>query len=362
MSQYVPFLKIKASEISALVELKKVNQNLTPFFDFPKREIKKTRDLNAIIKSKEDLLLDAASSCSSRIEKKLPWLREFYLDNFDVEDNLLPNGNYNYEVIIGKFSALGMIPVVGIDRCDEHIDCVTSNSKKGVFKHDRVALRITKEDFLSFTVVQTDLQDLFDKLNGFFEKVDLILDCRVIKKGEENSLIHGITNFIKDSLNFYEFNKIIITGSMLPASITDLIKPNDKLDTERAELIVYKAVTKELDVHFPILFGDYTCVSPEYSDPDMFVEDMNNIMTAKLLYPYSNRIYIERGGKVKLDKTQYIKISKNIVNSLFYRKQLFSWGDKYLFDQSNGTGPNAIPPSVVKPQINLHIVYMASYL
>ncbi|MDN3379318.1 MULTISPECIES: hypothetical protein [unclassified Pseudoalteromonas] len=361
MSKYTPFLKMKNSEISALTELKKEYQNLVPFFDFPKRDIKKTRDVTAVIKTKEELLLDSADSCSSRVNKKLSWLTEFYLDNFDIEDNLLPNGLYNYQIIIDNFAQLGMIPVFGVDRSEKHIDCIISNAKKGVFVHDRIALRITKDDFFSFNIIQDDIKDLFDAFDGLFDKVDLVLDCRVVKVGEENKLAGEIINFINDSSKYFDFNKIIITGSMLPASITTLMQPNTFIDTERTELSVFRAVSSHYN-HLDVSCGDYTCVTPEYSDPDMFVEDMNNIMTAKLIYPYLDRVYIERGGKVKVDKTQYVRIAKKIVSSPFYRQSSFSWGDHYLFKQSNGTGPNATPASVVKPQINLHISFMMSYL
>jgi len=55
---YTPFLKMKDSEISALIEISDEDKkSLIPFFDIPRRDEKKSRDPLAIIKSKEDCFI-----------------------------------------------------------------------------------------------------------------------------------------------------------------------------------------------------------------------------------------------------------------------------------------------------------------
>lgn len=107
------------------------------------------------------------------------------------------------------------------------------------------------------------------------------------------------------------------------------------------------------------MFGDYGCVSPEYSDIELFDEDMQNVTTAKIIYPYHDRLFIKRGGRVKSDKHQYNEFAEYIVTrSGFYRGQEYSAGDLYLFQKANYEGKSVTAASIVKPLVNLHLSYM----
>lgn len=369
MNNYIPFLKLKGSEISALIALQESERALiTPFFDFPRRDEKKTRNPLAEQKTKEENFTSALSSTSKRLQKKLSDLNEFYLDNYDLEDSFRPNGRGSYEQIIEFFAPLGMIPVIGLDRSEEHIDSIYKAYKKKIFSHDRIAIRLTKDDFLSpFKLVEDEISELHDNILCVFSKVDLIFDCRVISQQEDLDLANKILAFISDIEKDYSFNVIIITGSIIPASIADIVKPNTVGIFARKEISLYERVNGRYTSTVPIFCGDYTCVSPEYSDTDFFAEDLQNIMAAKVIYLFNDNgtevQYVTRGGRLKTNKTQYITLCKEIVShhKNFFRGHAFSFGDCFLYNTAHGIKKETVTPaSITKPLINLHIKYMLS--
>ncbi|QXB01025.1 beta family protein [Aeromonas sp. FDAARGOS 1416] len=369
MNNYIPFLKLKGSEISALIALQESERALiTPFFDFPRRDEKKTRNPLVEQKTKEENFTSALSSTSKRLQKKLSDLNEFYLDNYDLEDSFRPNGRGSYEQIIESFAPLGMIPVIGLDRSEDHIDSIYKANEKKAFSHNRIAIRLTKDDFSSpFKLIEDEISELHDNILCFFTKVDLIFDCRVIGQQDVLDIENKILDFIADIEKDYSFNAIIITGSIIPASIADIVKPNSVETFSRKEISLYENVKGRYKSTAPIFCGDYTCVSPEYSDTDFFAEDLQNIMAAKVIYPFHKNgkeiQYITRGGRLKKDRTQYITLCNEIISHQmsFFRGHAFSFGDCFLYNTAHGIKKETVTPaSITKPLINLHIKYMIS--
>lgn len=359
-------MKLKGSEISAIIEIDPCDRSrVHPFFDFPRRDEKKTRDTLAEIKSKEENFLSALTKTSSRMKKRLPEISSFYLDNFDLEDDLLPNGKNTYEQIIEKFGSLGMIPVVGLDRAADHFNAIMGALVSGEFQHDRIALRLTEDDFNSFELIEDELTEIFENCLNSFKEIDVVFDCRVMKEGDEVKLSSKIVDFIKKLDDTFYIDRVIVTGSTIPASISNILGTKEDKAFARPECSLYDRIIAEYNFTPLLYMGDYTCVSPEYSDTDFYVEDMQNITTAKLMYPYSDKYdleqqYILRGSRVKTDKTQYGRLALMITNNSknFYREANFSFGDRFIYQCAENIKTNATPSSIVKPLINLHLEYM----
>ena len=146
---------------------------------------------------------------------------------------------------------------------------------------------------------------------------------------------------------------------MIPASISELLTTQSELDIEREEIKVFVSVNEAFKLIKDISFGDYGAVSPEYSDIELFDEDMQNVTTAKVIYPYSNRIFVKRGGRVKGDKYQYNEFAEYIINTQdIYRGKDFSKGDLFLYQKANYEGKSVTAASIVKPLVNIHLSYM----
>lgn len=363
MYNYTPFLKLKVSEISALKELDDTKkEKMIPFFDFPRKKPKKSRYSEEQQSDKNQLFYSDLNRLESKFNNTLKWIKEFYLDNYDVEDEISIDNKYHYYDIISRFSKFGMIPVIALDRDPNHILSVIHGFENNAFAYQRVALRLTRDYFCNYSLFKEEIEDLLEDLKPHITSVDIIFDCRVCKTGDSDKISKQIKNFIANlkthSANI-NINKIITTGSMIPASISELLETQSELDIVREEIKIYTSVFDNYSNQFCLVFGDYGCVSPEYSDIELFDEDMQNVTTAKIIYPYHDRLFIKRGGRVKSDKYQYNEFAEFIVNdSEFYRGKEYSSGDLYLFQKANYEGKSVTAASIVKPLVNLHLSYM----
>ncbi|MGO2346885.1 MAG: beta family protein [Providencia sp.] len=364
MNNYIPFLKLKGSEISALRNMHSTHPGIhpTPFFDFPRKKPKKSRrEPAAAIKNKEELFSDDLIRLKRKFEINLKFLKKFYMDNFDVEDTIKHKGKYNYSGIIETFGPLGMVPVTGLDRHHEHIICIKDGLINGLISAERIALRLTQEDFESYAFCSSALIPLLKDLSSHFQDIDIIFDCRVCQENTAHILHPQILAFLGSLLNDgFSFSKIIVTGSTIPASISNIIQTRDEKHVVREEFIVYDNVfAKDSELDGQIFMGDYTCVSPDYSDVELFDEDMDNVTTAKLIYPYEKNLLLIRGGKFKTDRGELGKLAKKLIAKIaIYRGRIYSTGDGYLYDKANNIGKPATASTIVPHLVNLHMIYM----
>ncbi|WP_286876965.1 MULTISPECIES: beta family protein [Pantoea] len=365
MDNYIPFLKFKGSEISAIKALEKKHKGneFVPFFDFPRKKPKKSRRLDAPLPStKDELFAKDIIRLKRKFELNLSFLKKFYLDNFDVEDTISYKGQYTYRSIIQTFGPLGMIPVIGLDRHNDHLPSILDGIRSGNLKADQIAIRLTVDDFESYKFSQKELLNLLDAVFLEFENIEIIFDCRICHSNSGHNLATMITDFINElQKEIYVISKFIVSGSSIPASIKDLIEPRSEKDISREELVVFQKMllSTTQDQTSKLYFGDYTCVSPDYSDVELFDEDMDNVTTAKIIYPYKNNIIVIRGGRFKSDRKQIKDLATKLVNkSHIYRGDIYSNGDKYIHNQSNGIGSAATAASIVPHLINLHLTYM----
>lgn len=358
---------MKDSEISALIELPEADKKkLIPFFDFPRRDEKKTRDPLAIIKTKSEVFLSGVKRSSGRISKKLESISRFYLDDLDVDYDLKPLGRDTYIQLIEAYAELGMIPVTGVDRTDEHHNNIKHALDNGQIQSDIIALRLLKDDFDDFDYIEEDLEEIYIHYLNKFKYIDLVMDCRVLVDQDEISISDKIIKFINKYSQKYPLRKIIITGSMIPSSIGTTIETNCEKEVERKETKIYKNVKSDIDL--TVVFGDYTCVSPDYSDADFYAEDMQNVMTGKVIYPIevkdiADYVLFIRGSRLKMDKTQFCNLCNSLVYGKwgrYFRGEKFSFGDKFINMCATKEKQNATAATIVKPVVNAHIKYMMS--
>lgn len=336
------------NEVAAIKALDdNLKQQLTPFFDFPRKDDGTT----------EADLVTSINALYRKYEINLETLPYFYIDNYDIDDNLLINGNDSYYYILNKFSNANIIPVVGLDRSVLRNDCVFDCKRQGIVTNNFVALRITQKDFESFELVETEIEDLIDRCNEVFHGLHLIIDNRVCDTNIPR-VTQEIIDFINQIRVKYQFERIIVTGSSIPASIRDILEPETERTILRREVEIAKNVNRSIPIHF----GDYTCVSPDYSDVTVGGGVIRRITAPKLFYPHNNnQLYIIRGGSLDAHprgNKQYEDLSGVIIGKTFYRQPPYSFGDDYLNEKSNARGNDATPSTVPKPLINLHITYI----
>ncbi|MDC5522401.1 beta family protein, partial [Acinetobacter baumannii] len=188
--------------------------------------------------------------------------------------------------------------------------------------------------------------------------IHLIIDNRICLNVDINHRAREVSDFIDNINNRYILSKIIVTGSSIPASIRDLLIPGYSNDFQRAEIDLYRIVKKK---HSSIFLGDYTVVSPNYSDVQLERELLRKVTAPKLFYAYQDKMYIARGHALETHprgNKQYNDLCAIVVGKSFYRTPLKSFGDKYLHEKANNIGKDPTPSTIPKPLVNLHITYM----
>ncbi len=348
MNNYTPFLKLKGNEVMALKELDtSLQQQLIPFFDIPK-------DNNLT----EDELKSKITKLHKKVTTHLKHIPKLYLDNFDLDSRLTIDGESSYKYILEKFHDLPIIPVIGIDRTIEHMTSVLDAKTAGIIKENRLAIRLTYEDFENFDLVEDDIEEMLEDVMDQFDEIELIFDSRITAEHNIPHLATQILDFIAKFSSKYELYKVIITGSSIPSSIADILSTEDNITINRHELSLSSMVaTSKPDIYI----GDYTIVSPNYSDVTLPGNVMYNVMTPKTVYSYEDKHFVIRGGALKTHPdgtSQFNEQARVIVAKSFFRGAGYSFGDNFIEEKSRNIGSSVMPGTVLKPTINAHITYM----
>ncbi|MDN7428441.1 hypothetical protein [Burkholderia sp. AU45388] len=350
MNNYIPFLKLKTGEIGALSTLdSQIKPSIVPFIDLPKKD-EMTPEAFKIMVDKG----------AKSIEKHLKQFPMFFLDNFDIDDALKVDGDHNYSYVLGALGKYNFAPVVGLDRAAGRNEAVFKAKETGKLVANTIALRLQLEDFENFSLVANEIDQLLKRGQGLFSNWVLVLDNRVCADVAPVQRANVLAKFIHDSAATNKFGAIIATGSSIPPSIGDVTGVLTEHDHSRVEIAIYRALQKQVEGS-KLFCGDYTIVSPLYSDVKLAPEIMYNVMTAKVVYSHGDIHYVARGGALKTHprgNLQYNDIFAQIVTKSFYRKPAFSFGDKFIWDRTTPTGVKVTPSSVLKPTINAHISYM----
>lgn len=345
---YVPFLKSKQNEIHALAEMSSdILPSICPFFDYPKKQ---NGDIASNIENSINRLV-------KKFEKHLKNISGFYFDIYDIDDDIDIEGKHIYAFLLEAFSNFPIIPVVSIDRSDAHQESVVKAKKKGLIASDVIAFRVTPEDFQSFKVVHEDIEDILSEPFSLFESIDLVFDCRICTNANIKKIADEIANFSNSFSQTFQVRNIIISGSSIPASVAEVLSSNSEDYVQRIEMDIYKAAQK-LSKERALVFGDYTTISPDYSDADIPPEQMQNRITAKLTYSFDDQHYFIRGGSLKTKgRDQYFDLAAELCGKKFFRPGNSS-GDVYFEEKSKRQGGQCYVNTVIKPSINSHMTYI----
>jgi hypothetical protein len=347
---YTPFLKFKVNEVAGLSALSSaLKAEITPFFDLARKNGMVRADFESTVKS-----------CRKKAEKYLTEFRYIFIDSFDIPDSISPTGSPNCRVIIEAFIDFEYVPVLGLDRAVGHNQAILEAKASSEILSDTVAVRLQPDEFSSFNLIEDELMSLIHAGSELFSNWIFVFDCRVCLESNRMKLATNIANFVLAADKIIQIHKSIVVGSSIPASITDIAKPNDESVIARAELEIFHAALSMVG-DSALSLGDYTVVSPTYSELTISPELLLSVTAPKVFYTYDKYHYIARGGRIKTDGYgQYDDICEQIVSKQFYRKAHYSWGDNFIQRRANGDREkNVTPSTILKPTICAHIEYMA---
>jgi hypothetical protein len=349
-TRYTPFLKLKVNEVGAIKELAEdVRQQITPFFDLPTAS-----GMTPV--SFCEMVQKSAKKLSKMFGEDTP----FYLDNFDIPEAITVNGDPNYQFVISQFSSMAFIPVIGLNRTGAHNMVVVNGKDNGLIASDAVAVRLVQDEFEDFELVEDELRDLISTASEHFSEIALILDCRLCLNENPADLADALRRFIVQAAQTFELEEILVAGSSVPASIGEVAEVESDLELARIELQVFSRLKGARGVP-RVGLGDYTVVSPLYSDNVLPKHILPNVMTPRVLYGHEFIHYVARGGALKTHargNLQYNDILAYIVGLPIYRGPNYSYGDGFIAEKANMMGKLVTPSSILKPTINAHITYM----
>lgn len=355
MPKYIPFLKAKANEFGAIKSLTKERKQLiAPFFDLPLKKDMSAKTLTSNI--------DAAAR---KFCLNMAGVPEYFIDDYDIPNSILIGGRPSYEYLASRMHAQGLNfnPVVGIDRAPDRNACVFTPAVTIAVENRRIALRVSGEDLISYNLIRSDILDLIAKGSETYDRWVLIIDNRVCKGIDAPTRAAQIRAFCLAATEDHAYEAIVITGSTLPPVASDVLATNKEVHLTRNEIAIYKHSITGLSNH-NVIFGDYTIVSPDYSDSDIDPRNMLNVTAPKVVYSYEDKHYVVRGGGIKTHPRgfkQYNDIATTIIGKSFFRHGN-SEGDLFLVQKAAGLGKTVMPGSILKPTINSHISFMVDLL
>jgi hypothetical protein len=348
MIRYVPFLKAKLGELTAMGELaSEVKQAVCPFFDFPRK--------------KPDYSAEAYAATARRIAASIKnqWGgdAEFYFDDLDIAQSLEVDGEHQYAYLLRVLRELRVIPVVALDRI-KHNNTVAQLKREGEITSSTAAFRAEQSDFEDFEAKQDqidyDLAAVFER----FEAIDLILDCRLCTVMNVSETAQQIAVFAQKFRAAYDkVRRVIVTGSSLPPSIKDVVSVDSAGVVARREIEIIAKARDLSDIE--LVAGDYTTVSPFYSDADFAPWLFQKVTAPRLVYSFDDSHYVARGLSLESGgQTQYVGLTSALCGQAFFRGRGYSTGENYFDDKRRRIGNNATNGSVVKPSVVAHITYM----
>lgn len=329
---YVPILKAKPGEFSALGNLKlSYSEKITPFFEIPKftKKVSESAYLRGSTQPKKDYLdkvcREITESCNSS---------NIFFDQFEWKPNVYTEaGEHIYSYVFRKLSSSGfkVYPVIGLDRWDD-IDYQNSLKNLSTPEDTLYCLRIdseTIEDAYDQEHFIESIENIMDGMHLSGEQLIILFDFGDVTKKSIVSLLADMHHLLKVVEDF-GFHAKMMAGASFPTFINEAVKDEDSTGyVERREMVVWKALLNE-DFE-DLIFADYGIRNPSSAD-DIPATHANG----KIRYTMNNRYFVARGhSKQKGNKgDQIYDLAKVIVNSQHYLGISFSWGDKKINDCS----------------------------
>jgi hypothetical protein len=301
MIHYIPFLKAKRGELNAMSQLtSEVKQAICPFFDFP---LKKDRYDSASYSR-------TTQSIAASLEKHWGTDAEFYFDDFDISQNLTVENEEPYAYVLNALNGLRIIPVVGLGR-GPHNDSVVHLKREGKITSSTVAFRAMQDDFEDFELNKDEINYDLAGILAAFDEIDLILDCRVCSAMDASLTAQQIAAFAQKFCKSYNVRRVIITGSSIPRSLGEIVKPNSVETIARRELAII--LNARALANLAIVAGDYGTVSPFYSDADFDPRLFPKVTAPRLIYSFNHSHYVARGVSLESGgPEQYVGLSQTL--------------------------------------------------
>lgn len=316
---YVPILKAKAGEFSALQNLPgHVVDRIIPLLDFPVPDVKYEGTL-------QDHVAKTARNCAT------VWAgRTAFIDITKWRPNArVESGAHVLDHALARLVANGVQvrPVVGYDRWDD-VEYSQALQAASLLYAQGFCIRLDTEAMEDMGDPEY-FEDRLDAISSVLglqpENCDILLDFGDLTKASVPEVLEQAESAVDYMLRL-GYTRIIVAGGSMPAFVNEAVDAPDQVGTiHRIEMLTWKAMQRTRN-DARIVYGDYGIRNPAAMDG--IISKHNN---GKIRYTIANQFFILRGRSKQLERLglQQKALSALLVASPHYMSG-FSWGDRTI--------------------------------
>ncbi len=346
--RYIPILKTKSGELSALKQLGQQQRNaITPLLEL----------------HKTDPLKDMAflQKYSTKLGEAWPGGEKIYIDGVYVSN--FANNKLVPSPCVAFFNAIlaagiSVIPVTDPYRSVNYQTaiCNVANSSG-----DGICIRI-QSSFLINNREQfyIDINNFLNNCGLNISTIDLLFDLGDISPSLQMAssiFISGLVAEMNNLCAIGSWREVILAGTSFPA----ILQGNTQtlFAINRIEWNIWDQLRQEAGLQRIPNFADYTCLPAVHLAPAPYMAP-----APKIRYTTDSRWLIAKGQSVKNSSSaQYYTLARSIVGLPDFCGAGFSYGDNYIEKRST-----QIPPSTgyftqwLTADINHHISYVIAQI
>jgi hypothetical protein len=317
-SHYVPVLKSKAGELSALADLTaETRDGMTPLLEV-------TAEKKNLKTGERQPLEEHVAKISDKISRAWPTSAPIFVDFVVDPTRQLANGRTISEELFARLREnVGFVPVTKLGASIVHQDSV-----RDAIRADRrgVCVRIDDEDFLQTRTLRARLHDLMRFLRVQEADVDLVLDLKDVE-ATHVAAAALTARAVLELLRVSGFRTLTLVSAAFPHDLGGC-KRNSTTRIERADWRLWQTLAADAS-ELPRLptYGDYGITHPELIDFD----PTKMRMSAAIRYTSETEWVIVKGSAIDVGGWQQTAdLSARLVNTADFRGASFSWGDDYI--------------------------------
>lgn len=321
-NSYVPVLKAKMGELSALKELNpQTALKVVPLLEIPSVSWD-------FVESKPK---ETAKQLLGRV---LPYIQshwgenEFFLDfygepsMYEVDES----GTKIAQMLVDSLenTPLNYIPVLSFDYPIEYLE---SLSEKLVTADRGGALRVSFS--MEKTYTKDDYDTLMNRLGMDVENTDLIIDLGSVYKDTPETVYLAYRLLLAETPYLDKWRNVVLVASSFPKSVGQSLDKNTKIEFERSEWLAWKKLAKLKNLARVPVFGDYGISHPEIFDD---VDPRHIKISASIRYTLEDKWLLIKGESLRSTKgySQFHDLADRLIAHAGYHGEKASWGDEFI--------------------------------
>lgn len=336
-NHYVPILKWKRAEQSALQELREKEKDvLTPLIELVMptvslyKEIGKKEEKKKIRKTQEEMFAEVVQKFKEKRIKEIPeeilqscGTRPVFLDF-----TLLYNGpqlkidSLNEITSAGASKGLKIVPVLNLNDDSKIKEVIASLSKK---YNQGICLRVTPSDLKDSGILNNKIETFLKNFDLSRKNIDLLVDIKEIKEnGGQYLQFMNVTQKIN---NLSEWRNLIFASGAFPENLSEC-KLDEPTFIPRFDWQNWLSFTKEKGLTRKPIFADYTIRNPIFKEALQYYQP-----TPSIKYTLDDDWLIMKGEMRK--NYHYLTNAKLLVeDTKYFFGEKFSWGDKKIAEKA----------------------------